>query len=457
MDEAQKLAAVFKKYDTDGSGSVSQRELSSALADMGSAQTPAGLDGLMAQIDTDSSGELDFSEFKQLFGEARLRKVFLEMDTDGSGHISAAELDGALLQLGHRLSALQIRRILAKVDVDQSGEVSFKEFREFFKFVPAASLAAVAQQWMSGTAIDCGSDLAPPISSPDVPWYYAVCGGIGGCVSRTLTAPLEKVKLVAQTSGRPVAVLRELRRTYAQHGARGLFAGNGTNCLRVFPYAGIVTWCYLSGLQLTPADSDFDAWEPVYRGSVAAAAGVVGQLLTYPIDVVRARMTVNAGAHTGVASCARSIYREAGARGLYRGLGPTLATVAPFVACQMATADAGKALAAERGVEVTAPVMMLVGGAAGIAAQTLVYPLDVLRRRLQVQGAQGAQGAQAAQAVVGDSAWTALQQVVRREGVRSLFAGIVPTYAKVLPAVAIAMTTTKACIGLANAQFADAA
>ena len=101
--------------------------------------------------------------------------------------------------------------------------------------------------------------------------------------------------------------------------------------------------------------------------------------------------------------------------------------------------------------------MMLVGGAAGIVAQTLVYPLDVLRRRLQVQGAQGAQGAQAAQAVVGDSAWTALQQVVRREGVRSLFAGIVPTYAKVLPAVAIAMTTTKACIGLANAQFADAA
>jgi hypothetical protein len=57
---------------------------------------------------------------------------------------------------------------------------------------------------------------------------------------------------------------------------------------------------------------------------------------------------------------------------------------------------------------------------------------------------------QASQTVLADKTWTALQQVVRQQGFRSLFAGIAPTYAKVIPSVAIAMTTTKTLIGMSE-------
>ena len=40
---------------------------------------------------------------------------------------------------------------------------------------------------------------------------------------------------------------------------------------------------------------EFDRMEPIYRGGCAAAAGVVGQSLTYPLDVVRARLTMGDG------------------------------------------------------------------------------------------------------------------------------------------------------------------
>ena len=59
-----------------------------------------------------------------------------------------------------------------------------QEFEAFFKFVPAASLASIAEMLVDGVTIDCGSDIAPAVSSPDTPWYYGFCGGLGGVLSR---------------------------------------------------------------------------------------------------------------------------------------------------------------------------------------------------------------------------------------------------------------------------------
>ena len=106
----------------------------------------------------------------------------------------------------------------------------------------------------------------------------------------------------------------------------------------------------------------------------------------------------------------------------------------PFVAVQNTTIDLAKAFAGENGYEPSAPVLMASGALAGVAAQTVVYPLDVLRRRVQLDRA-------------GLGALGTLRAVVAREGWRALFAGIVPTYLKTVPAVA---TTATVCVSLVS-------
>jgi hypothetical protein len=212
--------------------------------------------------------------------------------------------------------------------------------------------------------------------------------------------------------------------------------------VRAFPYAGVAVFTYLSALRFTPHDTvrGGDLKETFCRGVAGSVAGVTGQLVTYPLDVVRARMTIYPGQSSGMLACAQRIVRESGARGLYAGVGPTLATVAPFFAVQMVTADVLKSELAGRDVEVTSPVMFAVGAAAGAAAQTVVYPLDLVRRRMQLAGSTQTHPATPL------SFRGTLRDALTDRGVRGLFTGIGVAYVKVIPSVAVAMGCSKALI-----------
>lgn len=83
--------------------------------------------------------------------------------------------------------------------------------------------------------------------------------------------------------------------------------------------------------------------------------------------------------------------------------------------------------------------MLVIASIAGIIAQTVVYPLDAFRRRMQI-------GEMAATNVLSDTTWTSFKQVVTTQGYKSLYAGIFPTYMKVIPSVAITMTINKELI-----------
>jgi hypothetical protein len=71
---------------------------------------------------------------------------------------------------------------------------------------------------------------------------------------------------------------------------------------------------------------------------------------------------------------------------LYKGLGPTLASLAPFVAINFATYDTLKTFFAKQDKRPDAIQSLLLGATAGIVAQTACYPLDTIRRRMQMKG-----------------------------------------------------------------------
>jgi solute carrier family 25 phosphate transporter 23/24/25/41 len=83
------------------------------------------------------------------------------------------------------------------------------------------------------------------------------------------------------------------------------------------------------------------------------------------------------------------------------------------------------------------------GAVAGTAGQTVAYPFDVVRRRLQVSGWSGAQSlhAESGHAVAYRGMVDCFLRTTREEGVGALFKGLAPNYLKVVPSIAIAFVT----------------
>lgn len=142
---------------------------------------------------------LDFGQFAD-FVKNRLRKTFNAVDTNKNGFIDHQEIEEVLLKMGLNVSHRQVGGILKTMDKDGDERISFEEFCDFFGDVPSPSMQFIAKQWSIGDGLDFGSDVVP-ISIPPVEmplFQFMMAGGIAGIASRTLTAPLEKLKIVAQ-------------------------------------------------------------------------------------------------------------------------------------------------------------------------------------------------------------------------------------------------------------------
>jgi len=129
-----------------------------------------------------------------------------------------------------------------------------------------------------------------------------------------------------------------------------------------------------------------------------------------------------------------SIYRERGAAALYSGVTATCVGVAPYAGLKFLSYEALKgSLGSVFGVveEELRPWQRLSSGlVAGMAAQTAVYPLDVVRRRMQT-----------ASTVLYTSTTDALLTIARNEGIANgLYRGLALNYLKTMPNVAIYMS-----------------
>jgi solute carrier family 25 phosphate transporter 23/24/25/41 len=96
---------------------------------------------------------------------------------------------------------------------------------------------------------------------------------------------------------------------------------------------------------------------------------------------------------------------------------------------------------------VSPSTFFMTGALAGLCAQSVVYPLDVIRRRIQMDTVTIAPVQPGSGAGVRLYTWLAMKSVVEKEGMRSLFAGILPTMLKVAPAVSISVVTRDAILG----------
>ncbi|XP_059100783.1 mitochondrial coenzyme A transporter SLC25A42 [Peromyscus eremicus] len=266
-------------------------------------------------------------------------------------------------------------------------------------------------------------------------------GALAGALAKTAVAPLDRTKIIFQVSSKRFSAkeaFRLLYFTYLNEGFLSLWRGNSATMVRVIPYAAIQFSAHEEYKRVLGHYYGFrgEALPPWPRLLAGALAGTTAASLTYPLDLVRARMAVTPKEMYGnIFHVFIRISREEGLKTLYFGFIPTVLGVIPYAGLSFFTYESLKSLHREySGRPQPYPFERMVFGAcAGLIGQSASYPLDVVRRRMQTAGVTGHQHG---------SILSTLRSIVREEGaVRGLYKGLSMNWLKGPIAVGISFTT----------------
>ncbi|KAI1420605.1 mitochondrial dicarboxylate carrier protein [Xylaria sp. FL1777] len=284
-------------------------------------------------------------------------------------------------------------------------------------------------------------------------------GATAGLVSRFVIAPLDVVKIRLQLQshslsdplshanlrGSPIykGTIRTLRHIVQHEGITGLWKGNVPAELMYVSYAAVQFTTYRSTTLLLHRVFGDDNRLPQAAESFVsgAAAGATATATTYPLDLLRTRFAAqgNDRVYTSLRRAVWEIRRDEGTRGFFRGLSPGLAQIVPlmgifFAIYESARLPLGRLNLPWGSGDATAGVL------ASVIAKTGVFPLDLVRKRIQVQGPTRSRYIHRNIPEYAGTVRT-IQQILQQEGVRGLYRGLTVSLMKAAPASAVTMWT----------------
>ena len=176
--------------------------------------------------------------------------------------------------------------------------------------------------------------LFPQLSKTDQVVTSLISGAAAGAVAKTVIAPLDLTKINFQIEKRPFNFRHAcyfIRDNYSRLGILSLWRGNSATLMRVVPSAAINYTAHEQLKRLLHVETFEEKRKHPHRSFVAGSlAGVVSTTVTYPLDLVRARMAVVSDGRNTISLIIRNTYKEGGIRGLYRGYVATVVGVIPY-------------------------------------------------------------------------------------------------------------------------------
>ncbi|CAN1303700.1 Probable envelope ADP,ATP carrier protein, chloroplastic [Linum perenne] len=253
-----------------------------------------------------------------------------------------------------------------------------------------------------------------------------IAGAIAGAAAKTLTAPLDRVKILMQTHGirvgqesakKAIGFVEALALVGKEEGIKGYWKGNLPQVIRIIPYSAVQLFSYEFYKKLFKGkDVELSV---IGRLAAGACAGMTSTLVTYPLDVLRLRLAVDTG-HRTMIQIALTMMREEGAASFYYGLGPSLVSIAPYIAVNFCMFDLVKKSLPEK-YKQSAQSSVITAVVSAAVATITCYPLDTVRRQMQMRGAPY------------KSFFHAFPGIVERDGFIGLYRGFLPNVLKNLP------------------------
>lgn len=137
-DEVLEIKEAFDLFDSDKSGQIDVEELKAALKNLGIDAKNQTLSNMMADLDKDGSGQIDFNEFidmmtaKMSDRDTRedLEKVFRLFlgDDDKADKITIKHLKRVARELNENMSDEELQEMITRADLNKDQGVDFEEF-----------------------------------------------------------------------------------------------------------------------------------------------------------------------------------------------------------------------------------------------------------------------------------------------------------------------------------------
>lgn len=238
------------------------------------------------------------------------------------------------------------------------------------------------------------------------PLVNLAAGGISGAVSKTITAPLEKVKLAIQNQhSNPRVISGEMKpysgmgdafkRHITELGPASLWRGNFANCIRYVPTAAFNLAFKDNIKKLFPKYDKSTQFANFAAAQIAsgAAAGGCANTLVYPLVYVRTVLGADLGKvkkYNGMLDCIKKTVAENGVLSLYNGIGPSTLGIVVYRGAQFGLQDILKAFNPYQkdftaiGLASKFVVAQIAVSVSGVVS----YPFDTMQRRLQIEASK---------------------------------------------------------------------
>jgi solute carrier family 25 (adenine nucleotide translocator) protein 4/5/6/31 len=259
-------------------------------------------------------------------------------------------------------------------------------------------------------------------------------GGVAAGVSKTVAAPIERVKLLIQNQDELLKTGRLstpykgtvdcFRRVIAEEGFVSLWRGNWANVLRYFPTQAL-NFAFRDFFKSFLAfDKKRDGYPMWFAGNMISggAAGAVSLTFVYSLDYARTRLGADSKSSkkggtrqfNGLLDVYSKTFKSDGIAGLYRGFVVSVVGIVIYRGCYFGFYDSLKPVVLQGPLAGSFLASFLLGWSVTIAAGLASYPLDTIRRRMMMTSGE---------AVKYKSSIDCGMQIIRKEGVASLFKG----------------------------------
>lgn len=253
--------------------------------------------------------------------------------------------------------------------------------------------------------------------------------GVAACTSKTIAAPIERIKLVIQNQDEMLKTGRldkpykgvgdAASRLVASEGVGALWRGNMANCVRYFPTQAL-NFAFKGKIKAMFNPQKTDSTVARFSKNIAAggAAGAFSLAFVYSLDYARTRLandnkSAKGGERqfTGLVDVYKKTIAADGIAGLYRGFVISCVGIVVYRGFYFGLFDS---IIPMMGDDVGVTVSFCVGYAVTVVAGLLSYPIDTIRRRMMMTSGE---------AVKYNGSLDCARQIAAKEGVGSYFKG----------------------------------